>query len=108
MAAPGVRLRWEALPHHVRDRIADRLGSAVVAAADQPTGFSPGLAARCRLADGRRVFVKAVSPDQNPDTPGLHRAEARVAAGLPSALPVPDLLAVVDDGHGVVLVFEDV
>jgi Phosphotransferase enzyme family len=106
--AQGIRLEWDAVPAAVRARVAEALGSAVVAAVSQPGGFSPGVAARCALADGRRCFVKAVSPDQNPDSPRLYRDEASVAARLPRAVPVPRLLTVIDDGHWVVLVFEEI
>lgn len=92
----------------MREKVASVLGSEVVAAANEPGGFSPGVAARCRLADGRRYFVKAVSADQNPDSPQMHRREARVASALPAGLPVPELVTAVDDGHWVVLVFEEV
>lgn len=83
-------------------------GGRVVQAVTQPGGFSPGVAARLLLTDGSRAFVKAVSPDQNADTPTLHRREAVVAAALPSGVPVPKLLGSFDDGHWVALVFEDV
>jgi Ser/Thr protein kinase RdoA (MazF antagonist) len=66
------------------------------------------LAARCLLADGRRCFVKAVSPDQNPDTPNLYRQEAKVVQAMPAGLPVPHLIEVIDDGEWVVLVFEEI
>jgi aminoglycoside phosphotransferase (APT) family kinase protein len=68
------------------------------------------MAARCQLADGRRVFVKAVSPDQNPDSPAMARAEvatAVVLAGAGVRVPAPALRWVLDDGWWVVLVFED-
>ncbi|WP_234332008.1 phosphotransferase [Streptomyces sp. NRRL F-5650] len=74
----------------------------------QTGGFSPGVAARVRLVDGRRVFVKAAGPEPNPDTPGLHRAEARITAALPAAAPVPALLTALDLDGWVVLVLEDV
>jgi hypothetical protein len=107
-APQGVRLPWSQVPDDVRAAIADRLGSPVVTAENQRGGFSPGLAARCRLADGRRCFIKAVSPEPNPGTPWLHRQEATVAAALPRDLPVPRLLEVLDDGTWIVLVFEEV
>ncbi|MHB8463377.1 MAG: phosphotransferase family protein [Acidimicrobiales bacterium] len=84
------------------------LGSAVVAADNQPGGFSPGVAARCRLADGRRCFIKAVSPAQNPESPGMHRKEGQIASRLPAGLPVPALLGMIDDGEWVVLIFEEI
>ena len=83
-------------------------GARVAAAVTQPGGFSPGVAARLLLTNGGRVFVKAVSPNQNPDTPTLHRREAVVAAALPLGAPVPKLLGSFDDGHWVALVFQDV
>ncbi len=108
MESQGVRLPWAQVPESVRSAVADLTGSAVVVAENQPGGFSPGVAARCQLADGRRCFIKAVSPDQNPDSPHLHRREVEVAGALPADLPVPKLLGSFDDGHWVVLVFEEI
>ena len=104
----GVRLPWEKVALHIRQEVASVLGSKVVAASNQPGGFSPGVAARCRLADGRRYFIKAVSADQNADSANAHRREAEVAAALPAGLPVPGLVAVLDDGHWVVLIFHEI
>jgi aminoglycoside phosphotransferase (APT) family kinase protein len=106
--AAGVRVHWEALPDSVRRAIEMRLGGRVVEAVTQPGGFSPGLAARLRLDDGRRVFVKAVSETANPDTPIMHRREARIVAALPATAPVPQLLWIQDEGGWVVLAYEDV
>jgi len=80
----------------------------VVAATTQPGGFSPGLAARLTLADGRRVFVKAVSGSINPDSPGMHRREARIAAALPSSVPTSRLLDSYEGGDWIALIFEDI
>ena len=85
-----------------------RLGGRVVEAVTQPGGFSPGMAARVRTDDGRRVFVKAVSEAANPDTPDMHRREASIVAALPSSTSVPRLLWTYDEGGWVVLAFEDV
>jgi aminoglycoside phosphotransferase (APT) family kinase protein len=79
-----------------------------VAATTQPGGFSPGVAARLSLADGRAVFVKAVSPSINPDSPGMHRREARIAAALPASLPTPRFLGAYDEGDWIALIFEDI
>jgi aminoglycoside phosphotransferase (APT) family kinase protein len=103
-----VRVHWEDLPHTVRDAIEQRLAGRVVEAVTQPGGFSPGLAARLRLDDGRRVFVKAVSEKANPDAPGMHRREARIVAALPASAPVPRLLWTYDHAGWVALGFEDV
>ncbi|HEX9988284.1 MAG TPA: hypothetical protein VGE45_07390 [Chloroflexia bacterium] len=78
--AEGVRLDWPAIPRQVRLAVEQRLGSAVATAVSQPTGFSPGVASRLRLADGSRVFVKAVGPVPNPGTPSMHRREAGIVA----------------------------
>lgn len=108
--AEGVRLDWLAIPAPVRAAVEERLGSAVEAAHSQPTGFSPGVAARLQLADGRRCFAKAVGPEPNPDTPTFHRREARIVAALPPSAPVPRLLTTYDEGEGgwIVLVFDEV
>ena len=77
-------------------------------ASTQRGGFSPGLASRLLLADGRRLFVKAVSESANPDTPDLHRREAKIVAALPESAPVPRLLWTFDEAGWVALCFEDV
>ncbi|WP_436491887.1 aminoglycoside phosphotransferase [Actinokineospora sp. HUAS TT18] len=106
-AASGNRLAWHEVPAPVRAAIESGLGSPVVTADTQPGGFSPGLAARLRLADGRRAFAKAVGVDRNPHTPGMLRAEADVVSRLPAGL-APRLLFTHDDGDWIALVFEDV
>lgn len=86
------------------------LGAPVVAADTQPAGFSPGVAARVRLGDGRRAFVKAVGPEPNAASPGLHRQEWRVVSALPPLPCVPRFLGGLDEGEEgwVALAFEDV
>jgi aminoglycoside phosphotransferase (APT) family kinase protein len=59
-------------------------------------------------ADGTRAFVKAVSADVNPVSPGMHRTEATVTAALPASLGSPRLLASYDDGTWVALLLEQV
>lgn len=107
-ASGGGRLAWHQVPAGVRAQVDAALGSPVVRAVNQPGGFSPGLAARCLLGDGRRVFVKAVSPEQNPQSTRIQRREADVASRLPPWVPAPRVLHRLDDGQWVVLVFEDV
>jgi aminoglycoside phosphotransferase (APT) family kinase protein len=92
----------------MRETIERELGSRVVRAVTQPGGFSPGVAARLELEDGGRVFVKAVGPEPNPDSPEFHRREARVAAALPPETPAPRLLVANDEEGWVTLVFEHV
>jgi aminoglycoside phosphotransferase (APT) family kinase protein len=106
--APGHRLQWTDLPDYLRDEINGTIGSPVVEAVGQRGGYGPSLAARCGLADGRRVFIKAVSPAQNPDTPGITRREAHIATCLPPNAPAPALLHTLDDGEWIALVFEEV
>lgn len=106
--AAGVRVHWNELPERIRDAIEERIGGRVVDAVTQPGGFSPGLAARLRVKDGRRLFVKAVSEQANPDTPGMHRREAVVVAGLPPQAPVPKLLWTYDEGGWVALGLTDI
>jgi len=84
------------------------MGARVVEATTQPQGFSPGVASRLVLADGRRVFVKAVSESANPDTPGIHRREASILAALPATAPAPRLLWSYDEGGWVALGLEDI
>jgi hypothetical protein len=106
--ATGQRLHWSELPNQVQHGLEDRLGAKVVQATTQPGGFSPGLAARLSLADGRRAFVKAVNGAINPHSPGMHRREARIAAALPASVPTPRFLDSYDDGDWIALIFEDI
>ncbi|GIJ09278.1 hypothetical protein Van01_24920 [Micromonospora andamanensis] len=92
----------------VRSAVEKIIGDRVVDAVSQPGGYSPGTADRVLTANGRRAFVKAASPAQNPDTPDMHRAEARITAALPGYAPTPRLLGCHDDGHWVALVLSDV
>jgi aminoglycoside phosphotransferase (APT) family kinase protein len=107
-AAQGVRRPWSDVPAALREAVEQRLGGRVVAAVSQPGGFSPGVAARLRLDSGARAFVKAIGPEPNPDSPGIHRAEARIAAALPPRTPAPRLLGSFESGGWVVLLFEEV
>jgi aminoglycoside phosphotransferase (APT) family kinase protein len=106
--ATGWRLDWSDAPAWLRAEVETRLGGTVVEAVTQLGGFSPGVAARLRLAGGRRVFVKAVGPEPNPDSPGAHRSEARMMAALPRSAPAPRLLWSLDRDGWVALAFEDV
>jgi aminoglycoside phosphotransferase (APT) family kinase protein len=103
MAFSGSRLAWSDLPRSVRDTIARLAGAEVVAEGPATTGFSPGYASLLELGDGTEVFVKAVSPEQNPDSPELARAEIRALGLLPPQVPAPRLTWSFDDGTWVVL-----
>ncbi len=76
------RLSWSDLPAHTHDGVAAILGSAVVSASPRSGGFSPGSADVVITANGDRAFVKAVSVQQNPDTPNLIRREHAVLLDL--------------------------
>jgi aminoglycoside phosphotransferase (APT) family kinase protein len=106
--ATGQRRDWGDAPAWLRAEAEARLGGRVAEAVTQSSGFSPGIAARLRLADGRRAFVKAVGPEPNPDSPDIHRAEARIAAVLPRSAPAARLLWSLDRHGWVALAFEDV
>ena len=102
------RIGWAELPGNVRAGVEQILGSPVVEATGQQGGFSPGTADRVLTASGQRAFVKAVSPQLNEHSPGIHRKEAAVAAALPAGLPAPALIGTYDDGDWVALVLSDV
>jgi aminoglycoside phosphotransferase (APT) family kinase protein len=78
----GNRLVWADLPDHVRTGIEGVLGAPVVETTSEPGGFSPGLAARVVLADGRRMFVKAVNSSRNVESVRLLSNEARILTEL--------------------------
>jgi aminoglycoside phosphotransferase (APT) family kinase protein len=89
--AGSPRLPYPDLPALLRTDIEAALGSPVATVTGCTGGFSPGTAAVLTCSDGTRAFVKAVGTPLNPDTPDLHRTEARVAAALPPDLPAPRL-----------------
>lgn len=106
--AVGRRAAYATLPPLVHAWVEDELGAPVVQALTQVGGMSPGPAARLRLDDGRRAFVKAVSPEPNARTPELFRHEIAVLRSLPPADYRPALLAAYDDGEWVALLLDDV
>ncbi|HEV7646817.1 MAG TPA: aminoglycoside phosphotransferase family protein [Actinophytocola sp.] len=104
----GNRLGWGDLPGALRRSIEVALGSTVVDAASLPGGFSTGLAARLRLADGRLVFAKAVGAAQHAHATAFYRREAAVAGRLPAHVAAPRLLWSGGGDDGAALVFENV
>jgi aminoglycoside phosphotransferase (APT) family kinase protein len=106
MGREGVRVEWSAIPEAMRAEIDAIAGAPIIAVSNLRGGFSPGPAACCELADGRRVFVKAAGTSLNPIAPAMHRREARVLRVLPASAPAPHLLGVADDGDWVALVIE--
>lgn len=107
-AAEGERREWRDLPRAVRTALEAHLGARVVEATSERGGFSPGVASRLGLSDGRRVFAKVVGYDANPDSPDIHRREANVLARLPQNAPVPRLLSTFDNGSWVALFLEEI
>lgn len=95
--ATGQRIHWPQVPARVRAAIESRFGGEAVKATTQPTGFSPGLAAILERRDGHRIFVKACGPEQNPQSPEIHRREASIVSRLPSGIPVPRFLWAYDE-----------
>ena len=57
--ALGQRRQWSELPPRLVAEVERLLGSHVVLAESVSLGFSPAVAARLRLSDGRSVFAKA-------------------------------------------------
>ena len=106
MHRQGVRSSWASMPESVRRAVDEIAGSAVHTATNLTGGFSPGPAARCGLADGRTVFVKAAGLDLNPISPGMHRREGEVLRSFDESVPAPKLIGVYDDGDWVALVIE--
>ncbi|WP_200215470.1 aminoglycoside phosphotransferase family protein [Micromonospora coerulea] len=107
-ATGGRRITWAQVPAEVVASIEELLGSRVVVATSQPGGFSEALAARVRLADGRRAFVKAASSLVAPAVARFHQREIAISQRLPAEAPVPRLLAGYDDGNWVALLFEEI
>ncbi len=90
-AATSLRPDCNTLPATLREALAVALGSEVEAGPSVSSGFTGGFAAPARLADGRRVFIKA-----SDDTLHSYRAyqrEAEVVPQLPSAIRVPAIIA---------------
>ncbi|MEV5570066.1 phosphotransferase [Spirillospora sp. NPDC052269] len=100
------RLNWAELPAHVREAVAEGLNSPVVRTHPCTGGFSPGLASRLILADGRSVFAKAISADRDAYAQDLNRREIQAMQRMPRAAPAPRLQWSLDDTGWVVLVMD--
>lgn len=105
LSGTAVRPLWDELPEPLREDLADRLGP-IISAEIQTGGFTPGLAARLRLANGERVFAKGIPADHV--LAGKYRAEAITARQLPERTPAPRLRWDADIAGWVVLVFDDI
>jgi aminoglycoside phosphotransferase (APT) family kinase protein len=71
----------------------------VVRAESKRGGFSPALASVLHFADGTSLFVKAVGPEINPDSPDFLRKELKVAPLLPDDAPVSTFRWSFDEGR---------
>ncbi|MEV0797077.1 phosphotransferase [Kribbella sp. NPDC050281] len=97
--ATSLRPDWNTLPDSLREALTVALGSEIAEAGRSvSSGFTGGFAAPLRLADGRRVFVKASA-----DTMHAYRAyqrEAEVVPQLPAAIRVPAIVTTAHSADG--------
>lgn len=111
VGATAQRPTWSGLPDSVRTIIEDQLGSRVVDASSQGSGYTPGFASRLVLDDGRRVFAKAAYAEYEWMLEA-YRHEATKLALLPSAVPAPALRWWFDDlvagERWVILIMDDI
>ncbi|MFI1887223.1 phosphotransferase family protein [Streptomyces jumonjinensis] len=84
MAVTSVRPEWASLPPEARAYVELRLGSPVAGSIPCTGGFTPGVASRLLLEDGRRVFVKGMSGD-HPFAP-QYADEIAVTSVLPDGV----------------------
>lgn len=103
--AAGVHLPWARVPDAVKAWAATIGGGVPGLVRDVSGGFSPG-ATSVLECPGRALFVKAVGPELNPESPRMHRREAVISAALPVSPQFPRLLGTYDDGDWVALAFD--
>jgi hypothetical protein len=87
----------------VRTAVAEALGATIAGHTDLHGGMSPGPAAGLRLADGRQVFVKAVSADVRAHNHAMILQESAILDALPASVPAPRRLATVEYGPWIAL-----
>jgi len=92
----------------VRALVEERLGQPVAEAVSQGGGFTNGFASRLLLADGSRVFVKAVSRLHSPEIFSSYQQEILVARALPEHVPATKLRWVLEQEDWLMLAFDDV
>jgi hypothetical protein len=103
------RLPWTSLDVTVRaaveGAVLSAVGSTVQDARDVHGGMSPGPAAVLTTADGQQVFVKITTSELNERSGQLYVDEIAAYHALANlALPMPELLMVVDHGAWIGLV----
>jgi hypothetical protein len=99
---------WSELSDGFRDAVEELCQGRVRSAINCPGGFSPGLASRLTLTDGRRAFVKAIDATAWPHEVPTYRAEARVTGFLPAEVAAPKLLGTVESPLWTILAYEDI
>ncbi|MEV1249867.1 hypothetical protein ACIBO2_28585 [Nonomuraea sp. NPDC050022] len=72
------RRAWAETPPALRDEVERHLGSPVREVEDRKGGFSWGIVGLATLANGEKVFVKAIQ--SSPDAVDDHRSEIGVSA----------------------------
>ncbi len=93
--ATSLRPDWSGLPQALRDALVVALGSEIAEAGPPvSSGFTGGFAGPLKLADGRRVFVKA-----SDDTLHPYRAYQREAEVVPQPPPDIHVPAIVATAH---------
>jgi hypothetical protein len=97
------RTPWMETPQPVRTAVAEALGTTIVAHTDLHGGMSPGPAVGLRLADGRKVFVKAVSAEVRAHNHRMIRQESNILDILPQSVPAPRRLTMVERGPWIAL-----
>jgi hypothetical protein len=97
------RAAWDDTPEPVRTAVAEALGATIVGHTDLHGGMSPGPAAGLRLADGRQVFVKAVSAEVRAHNHAMILQESAILDALPASVPAPRRLATVEYGPWIAL-----
>ena len=97
------RAPWADTPAPVVTAVAEALGSMIVGHTDLHGGMSPGPAAGLRLADGRQVFVKAVSAEVRVHNHAMILQESTILDALPASVPAPRRLATVECGPWVAM-----
>jgi aminoglycoside phosphotransferase len=105
--AAGVHLPWSEVPERIRAWAVATFGP-IETVEDLHGGFSPGCCTLLRRRDGTAAFVKAVGVALNPESPSMHRREARLAAALPVSAQLPRFIGGYDDGDWVALLYEEV
>ncbi|MFZ3474892.1 phosphotransferase family protein [Streptomyces sp. 4.24] len=84
MAAAAVRPAWGSLHPDVRAHVERRLGARVARARSCEDGFTPGVASRLLLDDGRRAFLKGIHA-AHPAAP-QYADEIAVTTALPAGI----------------------